>query len=905
MELTTVSLHHITLKLVVKLKTRTGLLKILEKTVKDNPAIWSRKLDDALWAFRTAYKTPTDTTPYKLIYGKNRHLPFEIEHHAYWALKNYNLDLITVGEKRMFQLHELDELRHQAYENSRLYKARTKVWHDRKPRMRKEFKHGNKVHSTFHVSNLKKCYFDEPLAVSLDGLHIDDKLHFVEEPVEIVDREVKQLKQSRVPIVKVQWNFRRGPEFTWECEDQFQKKYPHLFTKIEVRAAVVASPIGVLKLDTHSSSEVDPSKSSPPFVSVAPMVSPFLCLDDSELDTKMPERHVSPTPHDTMLTRWRSRVASRSSSPTTSNPEIPTTPILPTPSAIVAPSSEALTIRKSIRPLPSHRLALRYTSHHFDGFTSGSSSDHSSLDHSSSGHSILGHSLSRHASPDTTIDDSSTPPRFVYPPLSRTLRCCKAYLRWGFAPLSTMSFAATVTSAIHATRALVPSRDDLLPPRKRFRDSISPEDSVEEDINTDMLEDIAADVIDVEVAVDRDVEAGVNAGIGMKVDDGIDVEDAVEDEVESSGTIEVRVDMVVRIDIPDGILMPNVVERLEQAEEGLQNIYEHVIEIPLQRIEDIKTGQRELEARSLIAYLSRQSKNSLTDEWKNRWLLMRRPVLRMLSRLKVKAKTAANGDNGNGGNRNGRDGNGGNRNRRDGNGGNGNCENGNPNENNRGVRPVTREFTYQDFIKCQPLNFMGTEGVVRLISALTWWNSHKRTIRADAAFVMSWRELMKLMAKNNDLATYTQRFQELTMLCTKMVLEEEDRVEKFIGGLPDNIQGNMIAAEPKRLMDQKLKGYAMKNAKNKRKFDNSQKDNSGQQGHYRSDCPKLKDQNRGNKTRNKNGVGKARGKAYVLGGGYASPDSNVVTAENTAVLTEVSTASVKIQQYFESTADAI
>ncbi|GJY80881.1 putative reverse transcriptase domain-containing protein, partial [Tanacetum coccineum] len=84
---------------------------------------------------------------------------------------------------------------------------------------------------TFHVSNLKKCYADKPLAVPLDGLHIDDKLHFVEEPVEIMYHEVKRLKQSLILIIKVQWNSRRGPEFTWEREDQFQKKYPHLFTK--------------------------------------------------------------------------------------------------------------------------------------------------------------------------------------------------------------------------------------------------------------------------------------------------------------------------------------------------------------------------------------------------------------------------------------------------------------------------------------------------------------------------------------------------------------------------------------------------------------------------------------------------------------------------------------------------
>ena len=99
--------------------TNRAIKRILEKTVKDNPSVWSRKLDDALWAYR-------------LLYGKTCHLPFELEHRAYWALRSCNPDLKIAGEKRFLQLHELDELRLQAYENTKLYKARTKAYYDRK-----------------------------------------------------------------------------------------------------------------------------------------------------------------------------------------------------------------------------------------------------------------------------------------------------------------------------------------------------------------------------------------------------------------------------------------------------------------------------------------------------------------------------------------------------------------------------------------------------------------------------------------------------------------------------------------------------------------------------------------------------------------------------------------------------
>nr|GEU55791.1 putative reverse transcriptase domain-containing protein [Tanacetum cinerariifolium] len=88
----------------------------------------------------------------------------------------------------------------------------------------------SRVYHTFHVSNMKKCYADEPLAMPLEGVHIDDTLQFMEEPVEIMERENKRLKRSWIPLVKVRWNSRRGPEFTWEREDSFKQKYPHLFT---------------------------------------------------------------------------------------------------------------------------------------------------------------------------------------------------------------------------------------------------------------------------------------------------------------------------------------------------------------------------------------------------------------------------------------------------------------------------------------------------------------------------------------------------------------------------------------------------------------------------------------------------------------------------------------------------
>ncbi|GJU24383.1 putative reverse transcriptase domain-containing protein, partial [Tanacetum coccineum] len=303
-------------------------------------------------------------------------------------------------------------------------------------------------------------------------------------------------------------------------------------------------------------------------------------------------------------------------------------------------------------------------------------------------------------------------------------------------------------------------------------------------------------------------------------------------------------------------------------------------------------------------------------EWLRHWLTMRQPVLLTLE-VESQSQNGSDSDNENGGN-----GNGGNR-------------NGN-HEGTEGVVGLTRWFEKMEIVfhisNCPEVYQVKYATCTLLDSALTWWNSHKRTVGVDAAFAMTWRDLMKLMTevyfpknkiqkmetklwnltvKNNDLAAYTQRFQELTLLCTRMVPGEEDRIERYVGGLPDNIQGNVMSAEPTRfqdeirlansLMDQKLKGYAIRSAENKRKscgkighltgdckpavpatvnqrapvvnqriatcFE------CGRQEHFKKDCPKLKNQNHGNKLV----IPGARGKAYAIGGGDANMGSNIFT----------------------------
>ncbi|GJX83611.1 putative reverse transcriptase domain-containing protein [Tanacetum coccineum] len=287
-------------------------------------------------------------------------------------------------------------------------------------------------------------------------------------------------------------------------------------------------------------------------------------------------------------------------------------------------------------------------------------------------------------------------------------------------------------------------------------------------------------------------------------------------------------------------------------------------------------------------------------------------------------------------------------------------------DNRRNVQ-TARPCFYADFMKCQPLNFKGAEGVVGLTrwiekmesvfnisgcavenqvkfatctllgAALTWWNGQIRTLGPEA-YAMTWEvlkkkmtdkycpqgeikkleiELWNLKVKGNDVPAYTERFQELTLICTKFVANETEKVDKYISGLPDNIYGNVKSARPKTLdetielandlMDRKLRTYAEKQSDNKRRADDSSRNNHGHQqqpfkrqnvakvynmgtgerslwdpcpkntGHFKRDCPKLKNKDGGNG--NAQGWVYAVGNAEKRGNAPGNPDANVVTDE--------------------------
>ncbi|GJX04552.1 putative reverse transcriptase domain-containing protein [Tanacetum coccineum] len=203
---------------------------------------WERHLPLVKFSYNNSYHASIKATPFKALYGRKCRSP------VCWAevgdVQLTRPEIILETTKKIVQIRQ----RLQAARDRQRSYANVRKQGKLNPRYIGPFKilkrvgpaayklelpeELSNVHTTFHVSNLKKFISDESLVIPMKELRLDDKLNFVEEPVEIMDREVKQLRQSRIPIVKVRWNSKRGPEFTWEREDQISAKYPHLFSNI-------------------------------------------------------------------------------------------------------------------------------------------------------------------------------------------------------------------------------------------------------------------------------------------------------------------------------------------------------------------------------------------------------------------------------------------------------------------------------------------------------------------------------------------------------------------------------------------------------------------------------------------------------------------------------------------------
>ncbi|GJY83655.1 putative reverse transcriptase domain-containing protein [Tanacetum coccineum] len=728
----------------------------------------------------------------------------------------------------------------------------------------------------------KKCLSDEPLAIPLDEIHIDEKLNFIEESVEIMDRKVKRLKQSRIPIVKTM--AASAIAISSDSSDESVGSPPSRVILFGDIPTVIPST-SVIALDTPAI--------VPIISSVAPVVETTLVASPTGLCGLVPYSDSdSDSPNEMDSPEATTRSSSLSDFPIAPITALPRTR---RPAAILIRPGEAILLGRPYRthpngpqramtagkrfgPLPARKLALRRVSPR-------------SLDHRPSSFSSPTGSSPVHSSdldaPDQAHSGSSTrvvSHRLGYPP-RRALRRSEAFHRWCAAPLSTLYPSTTSESS----------------------------------------------------AGDSSKRAGMVERI----------ESLRLENLKVHAMLDIKRDRVNSLRLHMSLLQ----------EEFHQVRMDH---------DDTRRRLRRLES-----YLKRTMTNTrfgMTHAAIEEMINQR--VDATLETRRINQDLGLENGNDNGGGDGNEDGNGNGKGNGNGNGaGNGNNEG----DNDVGVVGLIRWSekieTVFHISNCSERYQVKYATCTLLDSALSWWNSHKRTIRTDAAYALSWRELMtevycprnevqkietelwNLTVKNNNMATYTQRFQELTMMCTKMVPEEEDRVEKFIRGLPNNIQGNVIAAEPTRLqdavriannlMDQKLKGYAVRNAENIRRLNNNYRNNHGQQppykrqntrgqnvarayaagnnekkeyegplpycnqcklhhegpctvrcgkcnkirhltwdckcgaqGHFQKDYPKIKNQNRGNKAR----VPDARCKAYFLGGGNANPDSNTVTS---------------------------
>nr|GEU83998.1 hypothetical protein [Tanacetum cinerariifolium] len=695
-----------------------------------------------------------------------------------------------------------------------------------------------------------------------------------------------------------------------------------------------ASPNYLLASNTESDPSEDPlSDHIPPL----PAISPFLSSVDDTTDSDTPDTPPSPT-HNTPFTEITSS--------TQRSPDIPHRQVM-----ILAPGQpiphgrpycyhpnrpvHMMTVRKRVGP----DSARDSSSDSSSDFHSDASSDSSSR-HLLSGHSspnlpstFTGPSRKRRRSPMTSVP--------ALPPVYGALSLFRADL---------IPSPKRVRNSGYLTDVEVDPRETDLGDIDMVRGSDEPH--LEQDIDPEIQAEVDECIAYTDALGDRRIDARVV----------VEAVDREESETGTRGPVKLRVERVTLHVMPEDTFEPAQEERvIECTYETLGSLGRRIIgdesvvtalteriaklerdnrrfrgtaSVESQRVDRIQHGMspKEIEAREAAMNLEPLNENGDEQEGENR----------------------GNGNGGNGGNRN--EGNGGNENEGNGgnrNGGNGENRNGNMNRNHGinygGFMPMARECMFQDFLKYKPHNFSRTEGVVGLTnwfkqmetlfgisncpskyqvkyatctlqdSALTLCNSHKRTIGGEDAYAMKWARLMRLMTKvycprneiqkmetelwnltvkGNDLTDYTQRFQELILLCTRMVLDEEDMVVKFIGGYARSVENKRRLENNPRdncghqsvFKQQNVRGQNVTRAY---KAGNNERNGEpqsivcyecGRPRHFRKDCPKLRNQNRGNQTRNKSGnkIGNQTGgieatvRAYAIGEGGTNPDFNVV-----------------------------
>nr|GEY27094.1 putative reverse transcriptase domain-containing protein [Tanacetum cinerariifolium] len=564
----------------------------------------------------------------------------------------------------------------------------------------------------------------------------------------------------------------------------------------EVGAVFVISPTRVLDLaDYSSSSGSDPSEDSLTVAPKLPLVSPSLCTDDSKADSEFEPAEQRPERHESLIPSFEFSLA-----PVVAPPRIRRRPMI-----------------LRVGPFPARRLTWRRVSHHYldrhpsPDFTSDSSSFGLSSDSSSdislgsSSDSLLDSSSVHSSGCDASGQPHSGPstrvasPRLVDPSV-RTPRCSEAFMHLRPSRKRSRSLITLVQSSTPVSRSIAPALAKLLP-RKRFRDSNSSEASGEEHIEIGTADaETVADLFASD-GVRAPIEDDLGMGVEVATSDIREDEEEFKEEASTGGTMKIAVDPLATGGISEstGGDAPD----LEDTHRAVQLAASRERAGLADRVRSL--GRENLRVRALLC-IERDRVDSLCRHMvisQEEFCQVRRDhddAQRTRRRLETMANTHSgmtpaeieeiinrrviealetreanrNIGLGNGNNKGGNENDNGNGNG----GGNGN---GNHNENDRDTRPGVRECTYQDFIKCQPLNLKGTEGVFGLIR---WYE------KMETVFHIC-----------NCSKKYQVKFQELTMLCTKMVFEKEDRVEKFIGDLPDNIQGNVIAVKPTRLQD--------------------------------------------------------------------------------------------------------